>query len=70
MTIKKIQKTILQLPPNERIHIVENILASLNAPDPKIEKLWVAESEKRYSAYKTGRIKPIQLPILKKHSTE
>ena len=66
MTIKNIEKDILQLSPKERIHIVEHILASLNTPDPKIEKFWVAESEKRYAAYKSGDIKPISLHSMKK----
>ncbi|OGX28373.1 MAG: hypothetical protein A2705_03065 [Omnitrophica WOR_2 bacterium RIFCSPHIGHO2_01_FULL_52_10] len=66
MTIKNIEKSILQLPPKERIHIVEHVLASLNTPDQKIEKLWVAESEKRYAAYKSGKIKPIGLQSIKK----
>ncbi|MEK6538936.1 MAG: addiction module protein [Nitrospirota bacterium] len=66
MTIKNIEKSILQLPPKERIHIVEHVLASLNTPDQKIEKLWVAESEKRYAAYKSGKIKPLSLQSIKK----
>lgn len=66
MTIKNIEKTILQLSPSKRIHIVENILASLNHPDRKIEKMWITESEKRYSAFKAGKIKPISLQNIKK----
>jgi putative addiction module component (TIGR02574 family) len=66
MTIKNIEKTILQLPPNQRIHIVENILASLSAPDQKLEKQWIVESEKRYSAFKSGKIKPVSLQSIKK----
>jgi putative addiction module component (TIGR02574 family) len=70
MTVKNIEKTILQLPPKKRIHIVERILNSLNAPDKKIEKLWVTESEKRYSAYKAGKIKAVSLESIKKRLSQ
>ncbi len=62
MTIKK----ILQLPPLKRIHIVEQILASLNVPDPKIERAWAIESDRRLAAYKKGLIKAIPLEVVKK----
>jgi len=61
MTVKNIEKTILQLSPIERIRIVENILASLDQPDPKIERAWGLESDKRLAAYKNGKIKGISL---------
>ena len=66
MTIKSIEKNILRLSPAERIHIVENILDSLHKPDPEIERAWIAESEKRFSAYKKGKIKAIPFETIKK----
>ena len=66
MTTKNIEKSILQLSPFERIRIVENILDSLHTPDPEIERAWVAESEKRFSAFKKGKVKAITLESLKK----
>jgi putative addiction module component (TIGR02574 family) len=66
MTVKNIEKTILQLSPAERIHIVENILDSLHKPDPEIEQAWITESEKRYSAFKKGKVKAIPLESIKK----
>ena len=47
MTVKDIKKTILQLSPAKRIHIVVNILNSLRKPDPKIKRTLVVESQKR-----------------------
>ena len=66
MTVKNIEKTILQLSFAERIHIVENILDSLHKADPEIEQAWIAESEKRYSDFKKGKAKAITLETLKK----
>ena len=66
MTVKNIEKTILQLSPFERIRIVENILDSLHKPNPEIERAWIAESEKRFSDFKKGKIKAIPLEIVKR----
>jgi putative addiction module component (TIGR02574 family) len=44
------------LRPTERIQLVEAILSGLDSPDPNIEKIWLAESEARYEAYKRGEI--------------
>jgi len=66
MTVKNIEKSILQLSPFERIRIVENILESLHKPDPQIEHAWIAESEKRFSEFKKGKTKAISLEIVKK----
>ena len=66
MTVKNIEKKILRLSPAQRIHIVENILASLNVPDPAIERVWAKESDKRLGAYRSGKTKGITLETVKK----
>ena len=66
MTFKAIEKGALKLKPLDRIHLIEHIIDSLRKPDPKIEKAWIKESEKRYTAYKNGRIKGISLQEFKK----
>ena len=40
MTVTNIEKSILQLSPIQRLRIVDNILTSLDKPDPKIERAW------------------------------
>ena len=70
MTIKNIEKNILQLKPVDRIHIIENIIASLNTPDPVIERAWGLESDKRLKAYKNGSIKGVSLETIKKRLTK
>ena len=67
MTIKNIEKSILRLSPIKRIRIVEDILASLNEPNPAIERAWAIESDKRLAAYKNGKVKGISLEAIKKH---
>jgi len=70
MTIKNIEKSILQLSPIQRLRIVDNILASLDRPDPEIERAWGVESDKRLIAFKAGKIKGISLETLQKRLTK
>lgn len=50
-----------KLSPAERIELVDDILASLDEPDPNIDRLWAAEAEDRLAAYRRGEIKAIPL---------
>lgn len=46
----------LELPSAERALVAEQILLSLDRPDPEIDAVWAAEAEERLSAYKQGKI--------------
>ena len=46
-----------KLSPAERIDLVDDILASLDEPDPNIDRLWAKETEDRLAAYRRGEIK-------------
>ena len=50
-----------KLSPSERLELVDDILASLDEPDPSIDKLWAKEAEDRLAAYRRGEIKAIPL---------
>ena len=58
---KQILKKALELPPNERAHLVNSLLSSLDQADEHIDNLWRKEVEDRISAYKTGKIKSVTL---------
>lgn len=66
MTLKNIEKSILRLSPAKRIWLAQNILASLQSPDPNIERAADNESEKRLKDYKNGKTKAIPLAAVKK----
>ncbi|MBC8182097.1 addiction module protein [candidate division KSB1 bacterium] len=51
------QQEVLGLKASQKIHIVELILENLDKPDLEIQKKWIEESEKRYDAYKLGKVK-------------
>lgn len=36
--------------------IVEGLLRSLDPPDPRIDKIWAEEAERRLKAYREGKI--------------
>ena len=43
------------------IELVDSILASLDEPDPNIDRLWAKEAEDRLAAYRRGEIKAVPL---------
>lgn len=43
-----------QLSAEDRIRLVEQILATLHQPDPEIDRAWAEESRRRYDAYLRG----------------
>ena len=50
-----------QLPPAERIEVVERILDSLDQSDAILETLWAEEANNRMAAYRRGEIKAVAL---------
>jgi hypothetical protein len=52
MITKELQAQTLSLNPIDKIRLVEMLLESLDKSDPEIEATWVAESERRYAAFK------------------
>ncbi len=58
----------LQLPENERLLVVEQLLASLEpAPDEDVDAAWAVEIERRSREIKEGTVRP--LPWAKVRST-
>lgn len=50
-----------QLPPTERMELVERILDTLDTPDPNLDALWAKEAEDRLVAYRRGEISALPL---------
>lgn len=53
---EKLYREALDLTPNERIGLVEELLNSLDKPDASVDKLWAQESESRLRAYRAGAL--------------
>jgi putative addiction module component (TIGR02574 family) len=54
---KSIAKEAGDLPAADRIRLIEFLLASLDKPDPDIDRIWADEGERRLDAYLRGDAK-------------
>ena len=59
--VKALKEQVLQLPPLERIALVEHILDSLDEPDSSIDALWAREADDRLAAYRRGEIRAVTM---------
>lgn len=60
-TAEALSAQAAQLPPAERMAVVERILDSLDQPDPALDALWAKEADDRLTAYRRGEIKAVAL---------
>lgn len=59
MGTQELVSQALKLNPAERFDVVDQILRSLDRPDPEIDRIWLEEAERRLRAYREGRVKGI-----------
>ena len=52
--VDKLAEQAKQLNPEERVALIETLLAQLPNPDPEWEAAWVAECERRMAAVERG----------------
>lgn len=55
----KIKKQVRGLPDSERLVLIDAILSELDKPDPAVDRVWVREAERRWKAYKSGKLKAV-----------
>lgn len=60
-TAESLSQQAAQLPPAERMELVERILDTLDMPDPNLDALWAKEAEDRLAAYRRGEINALPL---------
>ena len=51
----------VQLPPEDRMALVERILDSLDEPDASLDALWAKEADDRLTAYRRGEVRAVAL---------
>lgn len=67
---QQLLREVLELPAVERANLVDQLLASLDRPDPEIDAVWRKEVEARIDAYEAGRIETVSMEeVLAKHLT-
>ena len=71
-TAEALSAQAAQLPPAERMQVVERILDSLDSldqPDAALDSLWAHEASDRLAAYRRGGIKAVALSdVIAKYS--
>ena len=60
-TTETLSAQAMQLPPEERMALVERILDSLDEPDASLDALWAKEADDRLAAYRRGEIRAVAL---------
>lgn len=59
MSTTELVALALKLNPSERFDLVDQVLQSLDQPNPEINHVWIEEAEKRLAAYRAGKVKGI-----------
>lgn len=57
----KLLKEALVLPVKEKSELIEQLIKSLDRPDPDIDDLWKKEVENRIDAYNKGELSTISI---------
>lgn len=61
----------LRLPPAEKAEIIDQLIRSLDKPDPEIDQLWANEVEDRIEAFEKGNIQAFSLQeVIEKYKKE
>lgn len=60
-TAEALSAQAVQLPPDERMEVVERILDSLDEPDASLDALWAKEADDRLAAYRRGEVRAVAL---------
>lgn len=59
MSTKELLEGALRLPSDERFALIDEILHSLDRPDPGLDRIWLEEAERRLGAYRNGSARGI-----------
>lgn len=59
MGTRELLEQALRLDPTERLELVDQVLHSLDRPDPTVDRIWIEEAERRLTAYRAGRVRGI-----------
>ena len=54
--IRTLLTEVERLAPHDRVELVEQILDTLDKPDPDIDRQWASEARDRLEAYRRGEL--------------
>lgn len=56
---KRVLDMAMELHPDDRAILIDELLASLEPPDPTIDDAWAREVEERLAAYREGKLRAV-----------
>ena len=60
---------LFNLKPIDKIHLIDQLLLSLDLPNNELDKIWAQEAEKRINAYEAGKTQATDVyEVLEKYS--
>ena len=59
--VGQILEAALALPATDRAAVVEQLLSSLDRPDPALDVIWAQEAEARIAAYELGHVETFSM---------
>ncbi len=68
VSAKTLSAQAMQLPPEERLALVDELLDTLDVPDAALDALWAKEAESRLAAYRREEVQAVALSdVIAKH---
>ncbi len=64
MGAQELLEQALKLAPDERFALADQVLHSLDRPDPVIDRLWLDEAERRLVAYRAGKVEGVSVEAI------
>jgi putative addiction module component (TIGR02574 family) len=61
VSAKTLSAQAMQLPPEERLALVDELLDTLDVPDAALDSLWAQEAQSRLAAYRRGEVQALAL---------
>jgi putative addiction module component (TIGR02574 family) len=70
ISAKALSAQAMQLSPDERLALVDQLLDTLDEPDATLDALWAKEAESRLAAYRRGEVQALALSdVIAKYQT-
>jgi putative addiction module component (TIGR02574 family) len=59
MNMKQLIDEVVSLPVDERAHVADSLLQSLNSPEPSLDAKWLTEAQRRLAELRSGAVAPV-----------
>lgn len=68
--VSELSQKITSLTDGEKLELVDSILNQLDPINPEIDKIWAEEADRRWQAYKDGKLETVSYEeVMQKYHT-